>query len=216
MMEIPRSWTFEDSDIAQGFDRHVREQLPWYDLVTGAIAHIARHYVPTRGLVYDIGASTGNIGRALAGLLSEREAELIALEASPQMAEQYHAPGHLIVADAVDFPYQDFDFAVLFLVLMFLPVQQRPRLLSTLRQHVKPGGAILVFDKCEVASGYLARVLWRLTLSGKLAAQVPSDEILAKELSLAGIQRPLRPEEVCGGAVRWFQFGDFSGWVIEG
>ena len=56
-MDIPREWTFENTDVASGFDRHVREQLPWYDLVTGAVAHIARHYIPKDGLVYDIGAS---------------------------------------------------------------------------------------------------------------------------------------------------------------
>ena len=60
------------SNVARGFDRHVREQLPWYDLATNAILHVARHYIPQDGLVYDFGASTGNIGRALAPILKER------------------------------------------------------------------------------------------------------------------------------------------------
>ena len=30
-MDIPREWTFENTKVASGFDRHVREQLPWYD-----------------------------------------------------------------------------------------------------------------------------------------------------------------------------------------
>ena len=45
-MDIPTNWTFETSGVAQGFDRHVREQLPWYDLATNAILHVARHYIP--------------------------------------------------------------------------------------------------------------------------------------------------------------------------
>ena len=44
--DIPREWTFESAAIASGFNAHVREQLPWYDMVTGAITHIARHYIP--------------------------------------------------------------------------------------------------------------------------------------------------------------------------
>lgn len=216
LMDIPRNWTFENTEIATGFDRHVREQLPWYDLVTGSIAHIARHYIPRGGLVYDIGAATGNIGRALQATLDERNASLISVESSREMAARYSGPGELQVMDALQVDYHPFDFAVLFLVLMFLPIDQRPRLLSSLRKSLKPGGAILVFDKCEAASGYLATVLWRLTLAGKISAHVSPQEIIAKELSLAGIQRPLRPEEITCGAVPYFQFGEFRGWIIEG
>ena len=72
-MDIPTNWTFETSGVAQGFDRHVREQLPWYDLATNAILHVARHYIPENGLVYDFGASTGNIGRALAPILKKKK-----------------------------------------------------------------------------------------------------------------------------------------------
>ena len=73
-MDIPTNWTFETSGVAKGFDRHVREQLPWYDLATNAILHVARHYIPENGLVYDFGASTGNIGRALEPILTKRKA----------------------------------------------------------------------------------------------------------------------------------------------
>lgn len=215
-MNIPQDWTFENTEIAAGFDRHVREQLPWYDLATGAIVHFARHYIPRNGLVYDIGASTGNIGRALAPVLQDRNAGLIGIESSAEMTAHYQAPGELIIADAVDFPYQSFDFAVLFLVMMFLPVHWRPRLLSALRKNLNPGGAIVIFDKCEATTGYLATALWRLTLAGKVASGVAPQEIIAKELSLAGIQRPVKREEIACGAVQWFQFGDFAGWIIEG
>ncbi len=81
-MKIPREWTFENTQVASSFDNHVREQLPWYDMVTGAIAHIARHYIPKNGLIYDIGASTGNVGRAIAETLKERKAQLVGIESS--------------------------------------------------------------------------------------------------------------------------------------
>ena len=71
-MQIPSNWTFEDNDVAKNFNKHVREQLPFYDLATNAISHIARHYVPEDGLVYDVGASTGNIGKSITKLLKEK------------------------------------------------------------------------------------------------------------------------------------------------
>jgi tRNA (cmo5U34)-methyltransferase len=216
-MHIPRNWTFENATVAENFDAHVREQLPWYDLATGAVAHIARHYVPTGGLVYDIGASTGNVGRALAPMLAERGADLIPIEASHEMGLQYAGPGadNLIIGDAVELEYQPCDLVVLFLTAMFLPVCGRRAFLAYLLSHVRPGGALVVVDKCRASSGYAATVLWRLTLAGKIAAGVEPAEIIAKELSLGGVQRPLDPTELPGDAVEWMRFGEFCGWLVE-
>jgi len=66
-MQISQNWTFKSDHIANNFDQHVREQLPWYDLATFATAQMARHFVPQGGKVYDIGCATGNMGRVLAG-----------------------------------------------------------------------------------------------------------------------------------------------------
>lgn len=213
-MQIPHTWSFKSDEIAEGFNSHVREQLPWYDLTTGVIAHVARHYIPNGGRVYDIGASTGNVGRALQQTLSERNAEFIAIENSKQMASMYEGPGTLHIADAEAFDFKPFDLAVCFLTLMFIPPSQRSGLIARLRSQIRPGGALLVFDKCEAASGYVATVLWRLALAGKVSSGVCSDEIIAKELSLSGVQRPLKVSEL-HPATEIFRFGDFAGWIIE-
>jgi hypothetical protein len=58
---VPADWTFKNANVAQNFDQHVREQLPWYELATAIATHFGRHYMPENGLMYDLGASTGNI-----------------------------------------------------------------------------------------------------------------------------------------------------------
>lgn len=215
-MKIPDQWTFKSTDIAQGFDHHVREQLPWYSLATGIVAHTARHYIPHDGLVYDIGASTGNIGIAIAQCLASRKATFYPIDNAPQMAQEYKGPGTLTVEDALHYQYQPFDFAVCFLVLMFLPVSERTEFIGKLRGLIKPGGAMIIFDKCEPVKGYVSVVMSRLALAEKLVAGVEPSEIISKELSLAGIQRPLSIGELGEGAQEIFRFGDFAGWIIEG
>jgi tRNA (cmo5U34)-methyltransferase len=214
-MDIPSNWTFETPGVAAGFDRHVREQLPWYDLATNAITHIARHYIPDGGLVYDLGAATGNIGRAIAPVLEDRGAKLIGIEPSAEMVKLYEAPGEIVCAKAEDVDYQGFDLAVVFLTLMFIEPRKRILLMDRLRHACRPGGAIVVFDKLEPAGGYLSTVFYRLTLAGKRAAGVAADEIIEKELSLSGVQRPILESQLGGPAYLWFKFGDFAGWVIE-
>jgi tRNA (cmo5U34)-methyltransferase len=213
-MDIPREWTFENTKVASGFDRHVREQLPWYDLVTGAVAHIARHYIPKNGLVYDIGASTGNIGQAIEETIVERKAKLVGIESSAEMCARYKAPGELVQIDALDYRFQPYDLAICYLVLMFLPVGKRQEFIDYLKSLIKPGGALLIVDKCEAATGYEATVFWRLTLAGKIAAGVDAESVIAKELSLSGVQRPLDPAMLGDDAVQWFRFGDFAGWIV--
>lgn len=216
VMDIPKEWTFENTSVASSFNSHVREQLPWYDMVTGAVAHIARHYIPQDGLVYDIGASTGNIGTALQAALTQRKAKLIPIEPSAEMCEQYRGPGkeQLVQMDACRFDFQPFDVAICNLVMMFMPVHERPGFIAKLKAGLKPGGAIIIVDKCEAATGYQATVLWRLTLAGKVAAGVEAEHIVAKELSLGGVQRPLDPALLGDDALLWFRFGEFAGWII--
>jgi tRNA (cmo5U34)-methyltransferase len=214
-MDIPSNWTFETAGVAAGFDRHVREQLPWYDLATNAITHIARHYIPEGGLVYDLGAATGNIGRAIAPVLEDRGARLIGIDPSAEMVKRYEAPGEIVCAKAEDHDYEGFDLAVVFLTLMFVEPRKRCGLMNKLRHACRPGGAIVVFDKLEPAGGYLSTVFYRLTLAGKRAAGVEAAEIIEKELSLSGVQRPIVEGQLGGESYQWFRFGAFAGWLIE-
>ena len=214
-MKIPTNWTFENLDIAKSFDTHVREQLPWYELATNAVSHISRHYIPVGGLVYDIGASTGNIGLSISSIISDRKAKIISIESSKEMCKQYHGiqKENLINEDAIDFKYDKFDLAICFLSLMFFPVKKRGLFIEKLKTLINPGGALIIFDKRESEDGYIATILWRLTLAGKVAAGVTAEQIIAKELSLNGVQRPLNKNELGNGFIEWFRFGEFSGWL---
>jgi tRNA (cmo5U34)-methyltransferase len=213
-MKIPVEWTFKRDSVAQGFDRHVREQLPWYEIMSGAVAHIARHYIPQGGRVYDLGCSTGNIGNLLRHVLETRECEFVPIDNSEQMAGLYAGPGKVEVADIASYDFRSFDVAIAFLCLMFLTPSHRQRVLDSLRANLNKGGAIIIVDKMESSGGYLGTVISRLTLAGKAASGVSAEEIIEKELSLIGVQRPMSPDEIAG-AREIFRFGEFAGYVIE-
>lgn len=215
-MKIPEAWTFENPEVADEFDAHVREQLPWYDLVTSAVVQIGRHYIAPEGLVYDIGASRGNIGKALGPILAERVAELVAIDPSAEMCERYDGPGRIHCAAAESFPFAQYDFAVAMLALMFVPASYHRDLIASLVGNIRAGGALVIVERTLPPPGYMSIVSSRLTLAAKAAMGAPAEQIIAKELSLAGVQRPLDPQMLSDfGAVEWFRFGDFAGYVIE-
>lgn len=212
-MEIPKSWTFKNPEIAENFDAHVREQLPWYDLCADAVEHITRNYLPENGLVYDVGASTGNINKILSGLLKERNAKYIGIDNSPDMIKEFAGSGEIILADAVDFDFKSFDVCILFLVTMFLPKAKHEMFIDRLMSKINIGGIIIVIDKAEQEGGYLSTVISRLSMREKMKT-VSASEILNKEMSLSGIQRPIGISIQNKGR-EFFRFGDFIGFIIE-
>jgi tRNA (cmo5U34)-methyltransferase len=214
-MEIPTDWTFKSINVAEGFDRHVREQLPFYELVSGAVAHIARHYLREDGTYYDIGASTGNLSKLLQDTCQRRNVTVIGIDNSPQMRSLYDGYGSIEIADCTNYPYRSFDVATLFLTLMFIPVEKRVPLLEELYENLREGGALIVVDKEESEGGYTGTIFRRLTLAGKVATGTKAEEIITKELSLAGVQRAITTDVFPVRPVEFFRYGEFVGWILE-
>lgn len=216
-MEIPVDWTFKNRSVAEHFDQHVREQLPWYDTATGLVAHFGRHYLPENGIMYDLGASTGNITRALKKEIEKRNVCAISVDNSQEMGDLWQGVGKFVVDDVMGYDYGPYDFGVCFLLLMFLSWRNQRTLLQKLHAKLEPGGCLIVFDKTETFDGYLGTVCHRLTLAGKVATGVPSEEIVKKELSLAGAQRPIDTGYLLFQqyeAKEIFRFGEFAGWAF--
>lgn len=223
-MNIPKEWTFQSKEVVNSFDDHVREQLPWYDLATKAVTHLGRHYVPKNGLVYDIGASTGNISCALEAAMPDRNAEIVAIEESKEMCAKLYdrlsklSPKSMIsceCANAIGYDYKAYDFAVCFLTLMFFPVATRRAWVNKLSGLMKPGGALVIVDKIVTPPGYVGTALRRMAMQFKLDSGASAEDVIAKELSLSGYQRPVNPHILDTNARVFFALGEFVGWVIE-
>ena len=215
-MKMPMNWTFKDKNIANNFDRHVRQHLPWYDLVADAISIIAKHYVKQNSVVYDIGCSTGNMGNQLNDLISERNAQLIAIDNSESMASKN--PNRIIVDDAASFEYKKFDLAICNLILQFLSYEQQEILMQKLFKQCNEHGAIIVVDKVynPTESQKMTQIKRHISMNAKLKAGVLHAEITAKELSLIGIQNPINPFKLFKNhqTTQFFIYGEFTGWIV--
>ncbi len=216
-MKIPHSWTFENKEVAKNFDNHVREQLPWYDLATSTIRHLVRHYAPNDGLVYDLGASTGNIGNQIKDVLKHRNCKLVAIEKSKEMSELYQCDyGDLIIQDITDYQFKKHDISILFLTMMFISPKDRSKLLSNIYDNLNEGGLLIIFDKQENHGGYIGLVDYRLTLEAKTHSTDNYKDLIEKELSLAGVQIPMKFKTIEKyNPYLFFKFSDFVGYMIE-
>ena len=211
-----KSWTFESTEIAKKFDNHVREQLPWYDMITEAVIYIARNYLTEGNTIVDIGASTGNISKKLLPLAKERNAKIIAIEKSIEMImEMYEMENISVIHDDVtNIKMIEGQVYILFLTLMFIPIDKREILLNEISKKIKKGGCIIIVDKICDHSGYFATVMKRLTWHWKMQQKANYEDIINKEMSLAGVQIPINKECLLN-AKEFFRMGEFAGWVIE-
>lgn len=222
--EMPVAWTFEDEGVADKFDGHVREQLPWYDPLSRFVADIAVSFVPRGGIVYDIGASTGNITRLLEDPLVAKGAYAISIEPSKEMARHWSGYGDLevIPAEKYDFDRDRLpDVSILFLTMMFIEPSKREEFLSRLMEKTKPGGAIIIVDKGFLYSPSAQVACKAATVAEKMRAGTDGRSYMAKELALRGEQRPTDLEEIIRLAEIYglvseeiFRFGEFYGVLI--
>jgi tRNA (cmo5U34)-methyltransferase len=120
--------------------------------------------------------------------------------------------------NALDYDYQEFDVAVLFLTPMFLDTNKRADFLQRLYDKKKKNGIVILVDKfVNDSNNYFSTVMNRFNLLLKMEGLVEPKEILNKELSLSGIQVPLEYEELPKGdkePIEFFRVGDFRGYVL--
>ena len=211
---MTKHWTFEDSNLANNFGDHVRGQLPWYDLATGLVRCIAENYLTRDGVMYDIGCSTGNITKSCSDLIESRGVEAISIEPSSEMCQKWNGVGQLLNIPAEECEFKEYDLAVCFLTLMFINPRKREKLINDLLKSMSPHGVLVIVDKFQGKGGYFETVKRRMVMRQKISCGESPQDILDKELSLSGVQRPLGdelPENEC-----FFQAGEFKGIVITG
>lgn len=218
--EVPKVWTFKDDSVANNFQYHVTHQLPWYNTCTEFVQSLITSYVSDDGLVYDIGASKGNITKALIPVFEKKAITCIPIEPAPQMVEHYQGAGEPRCQTVKEFMDDEglkpFDVAVCFLSCMFMTASERRHMFNQLKHVCKDGGVIIIVDKEVPKKGYVATAFSRARQQLKANQGVPHSEIAAKELSLAGVQRPIDPWlELGDGWVEFFRMGEFVGWLYE-
>ena len=215
-----KSWTFDSKEIVGKFDSHVREQLPWYEMVTEAVTFIVRNYLTPNNNIVDIGCSTGNMIDKLFALTKERDCYIIGYEKSKSMFQ--HCDEKYNMCHTIEIEHQDIidvempraQVYILFLTLMFIPVDERPTILKRIKENCVEGGIIIIVDKINDHEGYFSTVLKRLTWHFKILQGANPKDIVEKEMELCGIQIPIDIKLVKGGK-EFFRMGDFAGWVIE-
>ena len=216
-MDIPKSWSFEGSAVAEFIDDHIPSELPWYPMALDLCCFLAKCHLKEDDKIVDLGCSTGAVTRHLSDTIKERRLSCVSIDESAAMVNGFSGPGEVKSGDMRDINIiPEFNVATLMLSLMFTGAGEREGYLKSLEGKCLPGGAIIIVDKIIVQGSYLGRNLGRITTKLKMDSGVLAENIIKKDLSLCGIQRPTKESVFFNsGYVKWFQVGEFAGYIKE-
>jgi tRNA (cmo5U34)-methyltransferase len=206
----PGTWEFTPEVVTE-FDNHVRQSVPHYDLIQGAVAELSDWLAPDGAIVADLGVSTAETPHRIAQRHPARELTFIGYDTSSDMlrAAREKVPGiitYKLDIAAEELRHADADLTVSLFTLQFLPPHQRVYTLQKALDSSRAGGAILIAEKVQATDSRWFEIGAELSWDYKATAGIPSDAIRSKAASLRGVLRPLTAESILD------QFQE-AGWV---
>jgi len=154
--ESPVHADFRFTDqVAEVFDDMLHRSVPNYQQVIGMTASLLGDLLE-KGVVYDLGCSTGNTLLALARKLSGKQLSFVGIDNSPAMIEKANRklatladPGEVrfILGDITSADLAEAAAVILNYTLQFIRPLERPGFLSRIFEALPPGGVLIMSEK---------------------------------------------------------------------
>lgn len=189
------SWTF-GGDVHEKFDTHVRRSVPLYAEGHDLIAKVSDFFVADGSTVYDLGCSTGELTRRLAGRHAGKKPTVVGVDREPGMCDSARArcadhPGVRIeCAELTEFELQPSDLIVSYLTLQFIRPRFRQELIDRIYAALNWGGAFVLVEKVRAPDARFQDLATALYTDFKLDQGYDESEIVQKTRSLKGVLEP--------------------------
>ncbi|MEA3464657.1 MAG: carboxy-S-adenosyl-L-methionine synthase CmoA [Thermodesulfobacteriota bacterium] len=142
--------------VVQVFDDMITRSVPLYQESLLRQAQLAAHYYQPDTVLYDLGCSNGNFGLQFIQQMAGRSFNMVAIDNSQPMLDQYTrrlesipncAGVELQLASIEDQSFDSASVVVINLTLQFLPLEARTTLLQRVYDALVPGGILLLTEK---------------------------------------------------------------------
>ena len=193
-----------DENVAHVFDDMISRSVPLYDdvqRVLPVLANLLDHPVIK---VIDLGCSTGTSLIQLAQTLPHRQFELVGVDNSQAMLDKcaekltglgMQAEVELVRADICDIDLCEASIVLMNYTLQFVDLPSRPKLLSRIRQSLRPGGFMLVSEKVSHHQIAIDDALVELYFEFKRRNGYSELEIARKREALENVLVPVSVDE---------------------
>ena len=221
------SWVF-NKNVAIAFDRHVRQSIPFYELIQKYIISLSEWFIKDNSLIYDLGCSTGETARNILKFNKQKRIKFkyIGIDNSKQMiklAKKKIKKKNIIfkTADINNILFnKNSDLFISLLLFPFLKLHDRQKLLKKIYSSLKIGGALIFVDKVYSENPLVQDIFNQIYFDSKIENKLTTTQILNKAKSLRGSMNLYQQPELikfCKNAgfkkidvfFKWFNFVGF-------
>lgn len=189
--------------VVRVFPDMIKRSVPGYPTIVENIGVIAAQFAQPHSALYDLGCSLGAVTQALRRHVRVDDCRVIAVDNSAAMVERcseyLHAqdamfqellPVDVLEADICQLTLQPASVVALNFTLQFIPIKQRLTLLSTIRDSLLPGGALILSEKLRFSDDEEHALLTDLHVAFKRANGYSELEIAQKRSAIENVMKP--------------------------
>ncbi|MBF8781445.1 carboxy-S-adenosyl-L-methionine synthase CmoA [Pseudomonas fulva] len=220
-----------NEDVVRVFPDMIKRSVPGYPAIVENLGVLAARFAQPHTALYDLGASLGAVTQALRRHVRADGCRVIAVDNSSAMVErcrqylvaqdsmfQELLPVDVLEADILALTLQPASVVAMNFTLQFIAPQQRLQLLTTIRQALLPGGALILSEKLRFEDPQTQELLTDLHLDFKRANGYSELEIAQKRSAIEHVMKPdslevHRQRLLAAGfskVVPWFQCLNFA------
>jgi len=142
-----------DDKVARIFSDMIKRSVPGYGQTLQMVELLAHEYAQADTNLYDLGCSLGAATMALSRGAAGKGCHIIGVDNSPAMIDRCKQmlkgdAAEILCQDILDTDIRDASVVVLNFVLQFVAQEQRLGLLAKIYQNLKPGGVLILSEKC--------------------------------------------------------------------
>jgi tRNA (cmo5U34)-methyltransferase len=205
-------------DTITDFDDHIAKSIPNYHLLNDSVRDLATFYAKEDFSIVDLGCSTGKLLESI-----PFEGTKLGIDISGNLLPESHDEVQYVQKDLRSFKNlgKTPSLVISLFTLQFLPLADRPNILSLIYDELAEGGAFIWAEKVHEPEGELERIMNSAYYDFK-RLHFSASEIMKKERDLRPIMqtntsiRNLTMAENAGftvGTMFW-KFYNFEAWLF--
>jgi tRNA (cmo5U34)-methyltransferase len=190
-------------DTITDFDDHIAKSIPNYHLLNDSVRDLATFYAKEDFSIVDLGCSTGKLLESISF-----EGAKLGIDISGNLLPDSHDEVQYLQKDLRSFKNlgKTPSLVISLFTLQFLPLADRPNILSLIYDELAEGGAFIWAEKVHEESGELERVMNSAYYDFK-RLHFSASEIMKKE-------RDLRPIMQTNTSMRNYIMAENAGFTV--
>lgn len=189
------NWNFS-GNVPQNFDKHISKSIPFYHESHNIGLFISDFFIPDKGLVYDLGCSTGKFIHSLHERHANKKFQTFGYDEISDMVKlakkrcKKFKEVKIYNEDILKIKFKKPNFVTSFFTIQFIHPSKRQTLFNKIYKGLQWGGGFLFFEKVRASDARFQDMTNQIYTEIKIKNGFSDSEIINKTRSLKGVMEP--------------------------